>query len=279
MPAGKTAGNAGHHHLLIDRELPLNFKEPLPFTEHYIHFGKGQMEALVDRPPGSYTLRLVLADQGHIPYFVFSKPLHITVTKQNKGVAPETVLGKPRVELIGLADGATVRSPFRAQFHASGYNVSATATKASGTGHFRLTLKRGSQQEAIDFASGQTETWLSPPTGNYSARVEFMSNNAPGQARCWRSRRRSTSPSTERIAAPAANAALAPSTLAPFSRVASKPLVMMIGLACKIPYSFGVRKLIPALMMAAQPVWGDDAVWSRMHNRPVSPVHCAKGIN
>ena len=181
VPAGKTAGNAGHHHLLINQELPLDFKKPLPFTEHYIHFGKGQMEALVDLPPGSYTLRLVLADKGHIPYFVFSKPLHITVTKQNKGVAPETVLGKQRVEVIGPADGATVHAPFRAQFHASGYNVSATAAKAPDTGHFRLTLERGSQREMIDFAGGQTETWLSPPAGNYSARVEFMSNNAPGK--------------------------------------------------------------------------------------------------
>ena len=44
VPAGKTAGRAGHHHLLINQELPLDFKKPLPFTDQYIHFGKGQME-------------------------------------------------------------------------------------------------------------------------------------------------------------------------------------------------------------------------------------------
>ena len=44
VPAGKTAGRAGHHHLLINQALPLDFRKPLPFTDQYIHFGKGQME-------------------------------------------------------------------------------------------------------------------------------------------------------------------------------------------------------------------------------------------
>ena len=94
VPAGKTAGQAGHHHLLINQPLPLDFKKPLPFTDQYIHFGKGQMETVVDLPPGTYTMRLVLADQGHIPYFVYSKPLKFTVSKQNKGVAPASAAGR-----------------------------------------------------------------------------------------------------------------------------------------------------------------------------------------
>jgi hypothetical protein len=32
VPAGKTAGTAGHHHLLINQPLPLDFSKPLPFT-------------------------------------------------------------------------------------------------------------------------------------------------------------------------------------------------------------------------------------------------------
>ena len=63
MPAGKTAGRAGHHHLLINQPLPLDFKKPLPFTEQYIHFGKGQMETVVDLKPGTCTFNLLLADQ------------------------------------------------------------------------------------------------------------------------------------------------------------------------------------------------------------------------
>ena len=62
------------------------------------------METVVDLPPGTYTMRLVLADQGHIPYFVYSKPLKFTVSKQNKGVTPASLLGEPRIEILSPAD-------------------------------------------------------------------------------------------------------------------------------------------------------------------------------
>lgn len=177
VPAGKTAGRAGHHHLLIDQPLPLDFKKPLPFTEKYVHFGRGQMEAVVALPPGSYTLRLVLADQGHIPYFVYSKPMRITVTKQNKDVKPADVPGPARIEVLGATERAGVQPPLRMQFHASGYNVSHAGPKVDGTGHFRLTLERsGQKSEVIELDGGQTEVWLSPPRGDYSARLELIGN-------------------------------------------------------------------------------------------------------
>lgn len=182
VPAGKTVGSAGHHHLLINQPLPLDFQKPLPFTEHYVHFGKGQMEALIDLPPGSYTLRLVLADQGHIPYFVFSKPLTVKVSKQNKAVLPASVLGDPRVEILSPADRSTVQVPLRVQLHASGYNISHVAAGMPDTGHFRLTLERpGRKAEVIELEGGQTEVWLSPPRGEYAARLELVSNTAVGQ--------------------------------------------------------------------------------------------------
>lgn len=181
VPAGQVAGRAGHHHLLIDQPLPLDFKKPLPFTEHYIHFGKGQMESVVDLPPGTYTMRLVLADQGHIPYFVYSKPLRFTVSKQNKGVTPASVLGEPRIEILSPDDRAKVQLPLRMQFHASGFNVSHAGPKVADTGHFRLTLeRRGQKAEVIDLEGGQTEVWLNLPRGDYSARLELMNNVASG---------------------------------------------------------------------------------------------------
>ena len=177
VPAGKTAGRAGHHHLLINQALPLDFKKPLPFTDKYIHFGKGQMEMVVNLPPGSYDLRLVLADQGHIPYFVYSKPLKLIVSKQNKSVDLASVQGSPRIELLGIADRDTVRPPFRLQFHASGLNISNIGPKIPDTGHFRLVMERtGQKTETIAFAGGQTETWLNPPAGNYNLRLELVNN-------------------------------------------------------------------------------------------------------
>ena len=177
VPAGKTAGRAGHHHLLINQKLPLDFKKPLPFTDQYIHFGKGQMEMVVNLPAGSYDLRLVLADKGHIPYFVYSKPLKLIVSKQNKGVDLASVQGSPRIELLGIADRDTVRPPFRLQFHASGLNISDIGPKVPDTGHFQLVLERpGQKPETIAFAGGQTETWLNPPAGSYNLRLKLVNN-------------------------------------------------------------------------------------------------------
>ena len=181
VPAGNSAGRAGHHHLLINQALPLDFKKPLPFTDQYIHFGKGQTETVINLPPGSYDLRLLLADQGHIPYFVYSKPLKVIVTKQNKNVSPASVQGPPRIELLDVADHATLRAPFRLQFNASGYNVSHMAPRVADTGHFRLTMEHGGRKpEVMDFVSGQTESWISPPSGEYNVKLELVSN-APGE--------------------------------------------------------------------------------------------------
>ena len=181
VPAGKTAGRAGHHHLLINQPLPLDFKKPLPFTEKYIHFGKGQMETVINLKPGTYDLNLLLADQGHIPYFVFSRPLRLTITAQDPQLTPASVLGPKRIEILGLAEQQAVKGPFRVQFHASGYNIAHQEAKVTDSGHFRLTLERGGKKEVLDFRQGQTEVWLNPPRGDYALRLELL-DNISGQA-------------------------------------------------------------------------------------------------
>jgi len=181
VPAGKTAGRAGHHHLLVNQPLPLDFKQPLPFTEKYIHFGKGQMETVLNLPPGKYELRMLLADQGHIPFFVYSKPLTLTISKQNTGVTPASLLGPARIEIMSPADGAAVRPPFRVQFHASGYNVSHVGGRVPDTGHFRLLMERaGRKPEVMNFTAGQTEVWLHPPADDYTLRLELASTTEAG---------------------------------------------------------------------------------------------------
>ena len=175
VPAGKTAGRAGHHHLLVNQPLPLDFTKPLPFTEQYIHFGKGQMETVLNLPPGKYELRMLLADEGHIPFFVYSKPLTLTISKQNKDVSPTSLTGPARIEIMSPPAGETLRPPFRVQFHASGYNISHVGAKVPDTGHFRLVLERaGRKPEVLNFLAGQTETWLNPPADDYTLRLELV---------------------------------------------------------------------------------------------------------
>jgi len=181
-PITKPQARTGHHHLLINRELPLDFSKPLPFNEQYVHFGSGQMETVLTLPPGEYDLRLVLADHRHIPDFVYSKPLHVTVTRKNAGVDPATLV-RPGVELMLAEPGATAGKPLRVQFHASGLNVSHVALREKGTGHFRLSALRDgvAKAEVLDFTGGQTEAWIKPPAGHYQLKLEFVDNLEPGK--------------------------------------------------------------------------------------------------
>lgn len=181
VPAGKTADRAGHHHLLVNQALPLDFKQPLPFTDNYLHFGKGQMEKVIDLPPGTYTFNLLLADQGHIPYFVYGKPIKVTI-RSKRNLPPQEVAGAPRVEILQPAAEAAVRAPLRVQFHASGFNVSHADAGVADTGHFRLSIARpGKPAEVLDFRGGQTEVWLNPPKGEYALLLELVSNKEPGK--------------------------------------------------------------------------------------------------
>jgi hypothetical protein len=81
-PAGVQFENSGHHHLLIDTDLPANVGLPLPATDKIVHFGKGQTETTLTLPPGKHTLQLVLGDHLHIPFLpvVASAKVTITVT-------------------------------------------------------------------------------------------------------------------------------------------------------------------------------------------------------
>lgn len=79
-PAGVNLPDTGHHHLVIDAPLP-DADMPVPATENYVHFGKGQTETSVELAPGKHTLQLILGDMNHIPHKppVTSKKITITV--------------------------------------------------------------------------------------------------------------------------------------------------------------------------------------------------------
>jgi hypothetical protein len=82
-PAGVKFENTGHHHLLIDTDVPADAAAPLPATDKIVHFGKGQTETTLSLTPGKHTLRLLLADQNHVPHNppVISGKITITVSK------------------------------------------------------------------------------------------------------------------------------------------------------------------------------------------------------
>ena len=66
-PAGIQIQNTGHHHLIIDAELP-PFNMPIPADKNHVHFGKGQTEVELELSKGEHTLQLLLGDFRHIPH-------------------------------------------------------------------------------------------------------------------------------------------------------------------------------------------------------------------
>jgi hypothetical protein len=79
-PAGVELPNTGHFHILIDVEPPAP-GEMIPTDSLHRHFGGGQIETRLTLAPGSYTLRLVLADHLHrvIGPELVSEPVRVTV--------------------------------------------------------------------------------------------------------------------------------------------------------------------------------------------------------
>ena len=66
-PAGVDKPNTGHHHLLIDTDVP-SLEVPVPADANHRHFGGGQTEVTLELPPGKHTLQLLLGDKAHIPH-------------------------------------------------------------------------------------------------------------------------------------------------------------------------------------------------------------------
>jgi pyruvate/2-oxoglutarate dehydrogenase complex dihydrolipoamide acyltransferase (E2) component len=81
-PAGIDNPNTGHHHLLIDSNLPA-LDQPIPSDFNHLHFGAGQTEATITLSPGKHTLQLLFADTDHVPHNppVMSQPITVTVKK------------------------------------------------------------------------------------------------------------------------------------------------------------------------------------------------------
>ncbi len=79
-PSGVHRPNTGHHHLLIDTDLP-PLDEPIPNDKKHIHLGAGQTEVFVELPPGRHTIQLLMGDYDHVPHDppVMSKKITVFV--------------------------------------------------------------------------------------------------------------------------------------------------------------------------------------------------------
>ena len=178
-PADYDLPKTGHHHLLINTDLPVPIDAPIAFSDNYRHFGKGQMETVLNLKKGKHTLRLLLANHLHVPHMVYSKQLTINVVDQTNRPLPVGYSTEPSVELLNPIDGQAVGGVFQVQFHASNYNIAHKTTALKGTGHFVLSIETNQNRtETIVYSGGETETWIKLPAGVSSAkfRLDIIDN-------------------------------------------------------------------------------------------------------
>ena len=88
-PAGLERDNSGHHHLLIDTELP-PLDKPIANDFNHLHFGAGQTEAEVTLKPGPHTLQLLFGDKDHVPHNppVMSPRMRVVVAEPSENNGP-----------------------------------------------------------------------------------------------------------------------------------------------------------------------------------------------
>lgn len=81
-PAGTQKDKTGHHHLIIDADLP-PADRPIPADDNHRHFGGGQTETAIELAPGKHTLQMLLGDWKHVPHKspIVSEKITITVTQ------------------------------------------------------------------------------------------------------------------------------------------------------------------------------------------------------
>jgi Domain of unknown function (DUF4399) len=187
VPAGNAHEKAGHHHILVNKTLPANHREKIPFDDSHRHFGKGQTATAIDLPPGKHTLRLLFADHEHRPHFVFSPEITVNVVAKRGGPAPriderdfaatcaawyQDAITTPRaaakeVYAKNLRDGEQLVSPMRLSLGAAGFGIAPADREVKDTGHFAVTVVQAGKTVARHvWSDGRTEAVLDLPRGD-----------------------------------------------------------------------------------------------------------------
>ena len=182
-PAGTARRNAGHHHLLIDTEMP-PLGQPIPSDFNHLHFGGGQSEAEILLSPGRHTLQLLFADHDHVPHEppVMSQKITVEVMaapeeKPRTAAAPDA-----RVFFVGLQDGAVIPPRSRIRFGQENIAIAPAGTKQDNAGHHHLLVDTAlppldreipSDFNHLHFGRGQTETELALPPGEHTLQLLF----------------------------------------------------------------------------------------------------------
>jgi len=195
-PAGSDRANSGHHHLLIDTELP-PLDRPIPNDFNHLHFGAGQTEAEVTLTPGEHTLQLLFADKDHIPH---SPPLSspkIRVRVVEEGSPPATASAPPparrhpapadaKVYFVYPINGAYVSQTPIIRFGLVNMGVAPAGVVKPNTGHHHLLIDTPvppldrpipNDFNHLHFGAGQTEAKVTLPLGVHTLQLLLGDEN------------------------------------------------------------------------------------------------------
>jgi hypothetical protein len=200
-PAGVDRPNSGHHHLLIDTELP-PLSEPIPSDFNHLHFGNGQTEAELNLPPGEHTLQLLLGDSNHVPHSppVMSERIRIRVAEG--AAAPSAAAGAPsaptspggrhasapnaKVYFAYPNDGDYVSTKPVIRFGLIGMGVAPAGIEKANTGHHHLMVDEKlppfdepipTDFNHLHFGAGQTEAQITLPPGRHTLQLLLGDEN------------------------------------------------------------------------------------------------------
>jgi hypothetical protein len=194
-PAGFVKANTGHHHLLVDTELP-PMDEPVPNDPQHLHFGAGQTEADITLAPGPHTLQLLFADAGHVPHDppVVSDVVHITVDSAEPAKAEASADAQQRrpsppgavVYFVYPHNGDIIYPTSTIRFGLTGMGVAPAGVVKPNTGHHHLlvdvetpdlTNPIPSDPQHLHFGAGQTEVKLTLPDGEHTLQLVLGDEN------------------------------------------------------------------------------------------------------
>ena len=191
-PAGVQKDAAGHHHLLVDADLP-PLDKPIPNDANHLHFGAGQTEATLELAPGEHTLQLLLADHKHIPHTppVLSDRIKVVVREGETGGERKSVQRRPspagaRVYIASPADGSYVPRNVPIRFGLVNMGVAPAGFAKPNTGHHHLLIDTDlppldkpipNDASHLHFGAGQTEATVALPLGTHRLRLLLADEN------------------------------------------------------------------------------------------------------
>ncbi|MEK9628868.1 MAG: DUF4399 domain-containing protein [Nitrospinota bacterium] len=165
----------GHHHLLVDVDIPGDLSKPIGKDAQHVHMGDGSKCKTLNLKAGKHTIRALFAKGNHVPY----DPA-ITAKVNVEVLSNVTITSPPH--------GAMVTGPVKVCLETSGVEVEPAKKGVNeGKGHHHLLVNTdvprdlskpiGKDAQHVHMGDGSTCKELNLPSGKHTIRALFAKGN------------------------------------------------------------------------------------------------------